>query len=112
MECGQIPQTISQWLASALVKDGQGNVYLNLDLIQGDCSQVEPYIDCNNNHVESESHLGNVFGTDSCGNTFIRVLIPVTALILKLVLISFGGFSELLLLMLMAHRFPIHLLLR
>ena len=76
MECGQIPQTISQWLASALVKDGQGNVYLNLDLIQGDCSQVEPYIDCNNNHVESESHLGNVFGTDSCGNTFIRVLIP------------------------------------
>ena len=76
MECGQNPQSIWQALASALVKDGDGKVYLNLALLQSDCSAITPLIDCNNNHVESESHLGNVFGTDSCGNTFIRVLIP------------------------------------
>jgi len=42
-ECGQLPKSVVDALASALVKDADGNVSLNLQLSQVDCENLEPF---------------------------------------------------------------------
>ena len=77
MECGQNPQSIWQALASALVKDGDGKVYLNLALLQSDCSAITPLIDCNNNHIDPGSLLTQAVGVDDCSLPVVNALIPL-----------------------------------
>lgn len=77
MECGQNPQTIWQALASALVKDSDGKVYLNLALLQSDCSALSPFIDCNNNHIDPDSLLKQAVGVDDCLQPVINAIIPL-----------------------------------
>ena len=75
-ECGQLPKSVVDALASALVKDADGNVSLNLQLSQVDCESLEPFIDCNNNHIDSGSLLTEVVGVDDCSLPVINVTIP------------------------------------
>jgi len=72
MECGQV-QTILEAIASALVKDAEGNVSVNLDAAQTACEDLIPFIDCNNNHLPPLALLLNAIGEDACGGSLLKV---------------------------------------
>lgn len=48
MQCGELA-TIADIIARTLVKDTEGNVYLNAQIVQSECQ--EPFVDCDNNHI-------------------------------------------------------------
>lgn len=73
MECGQTPQRLIDIIASALVKDAGGNVSLNLGLLQQECETLEPFIDCDNNHIPAESLIQLISGEDDCGLPNLKV---------------------------------------
>jgi len=75
-ECGQLPKSVVDALAAALVKDADGNVSINLHPTYYGCDELTPFIDCNNNHVSSDSLLNNAITTDDCGNPVVNVNIP------------------------------------
>ena len=68
MECGATPQKIIDLIASALVKDSDGNVSINLQPSLASCEDLTPFIDCDNNHIPSDALLGNAISEDDCGN--------------------------------------------
>jgi len=76
-ECGQLPKSLLDALASALVKDANGNVSINGELSILPCDELTPYIDCNNNHIPAEAHLLNAVGEDSCGNPVLKINLPI-----------------------------------
>lgn len=76
MECGQV-QNLLDLLASAIVKDSDGNASLNIELLMAQCSDLDPYITCSNNHIPPESHLTNIIGEDDCGRPTIRLTFPL-----------------------------------
>lgn len=80
MECGQL-QSLMSAIASAIVKDADGNVSLNLELLQSECSALEPYIDCNNNHVSADTLIQLIVGEDDCGLPNLKAMIPPLTLL-------------------------------
>ena len=46
-ECGQIPEKLTEALATALVGDG----VLNVEMVQAPCDELVPFITCDNNHT-------------------------------------------------------------
>ena len=77
-ECGQLPKSVVDALASALVKDADGNVSINLFPTFYGCDELTPFIDCDNNHVPSDALLGNAIGEDDCGNPVVNVNLPLS----------------------------------
>jgi hypothetical protein len=75
-ECGQV-QTLLEALASALVKDAEGNVSLNLGITQHTCDDLEPYIDCENNHIPSDKQILSAIGEDECGLPKLNVNLQI-----------------------------------
>ena len=77
MECGATPQKIIDLIASALVKDSDGNISINLQPTLTSCEDLTPFINCDNNHIPSDALLGNAISDDDCGNPVINVNIPI-----------------------------------
>ena len=78
-ECGQLPKSVVDALASALVKDADGNVTINFELFQTNCSELSAFIDCNNNHLSPDTLLDSAIGSDACGIPTIKISIPPLA---------------------------------
>lgn len=76
-ECGQLPRNVLEALASALVKDADGNVSINGELSLLSCDELTPYIDCDNNHIPPENLLTNAIGEDNCGNPVLKINLPI-----------------------------------
>jgi len=78
-ECGQLSKSLLDALASALVKDADGNVSINLETFQANCADVEPFIDCDNNHIPSDAQILNAIGEDDCGRPTLKVTLPLSS---------------------------------
>jgi len=76
MSCEGINQTFLEALASALYKDADGNTHINFEILQTNCEDLSPYIDCSKQFGNVEAHLLDAFGEDACGNKTLRVGIP------------------------------------
>ena len=73
--CGTLPLSFIQMLASCLVKDAQGNTYVNMIPTVGDCEDYEPLVNCTNADKDMETMLvDNAFGTDSCGHLGLKII--------------------------------------
>ena len=75
-ECGQLPKSIIDALAAALVKDADGNVSINMYPSMLGCDDLMSFIDCDNNHLPAEDLLTNAISTDDCGNPVVNINIP------------------------------------
>lgn len=76
-ECGQPPRSVIEALASALVKDADGNVSINGEVSMTSCDELTPFIDCDNNHIPPESLLLNAIGEDDCGIPVLKINLPI-----------------------------------
>ena len=73
MECGEF-RTIAEIIAQSLVKDDEGNVYLNAQIVQSECQSA--FVDCDNSHLPVDELLLNVFTEDDCDNQTVKIVIP------------------------------------
>lgn len=78
-ECGSIPLTFIQMLASCIVGyddlAGVRHFYLNVLGSSEYCDDLEPLINCDTNSIEAERLLvENLFALDECGNLGLKLL--------------------------------------
>jgi hypothetical protein len=68
-ECGVMPATFFEMLASTLVKDANGETFFNIDCYSADdCNALEPAIECGEEITDLEAFIvSKGFGTDACG---------------------------------------------
>lgn len=74
-ECGVLPLSFLQALAAAIMKDSDGNTFLNMKALtlteQCDC---EPVYNCSMQGVDLETFIvSNIFELDDCENVTIKV---------------------------------------
>lgn len=71
--CAIMPPTLLEALASCLVKDSDGNVFLNVICYSGDCNDFTPPFDCDDAPDLEAFVLKNSFGLDVCGNLALKM---------------------------------------
>ncbi len=76
-ECGTMPATFFEMLASTLVKDASGDIFLNVDCYSADdCNALDPAIACGEEITDPEAFVvANAFGTDACGRPTLKLRI-------------------------------------
>lgn len=78
--CGTMPATFFEALASALVTDADGNIFLNVICYNGECASLDPAIACGDNITDLEAYVvQNVFSVDVCGLPAIKLRVCVDA---------------------------------
>jgi hypothetical protein len=77
--CGVMPPTFMEALASCIVKNSNGDKYLNVICYNDDCQDMSSGVDCGE-HVDPENFVvANAFGVDSCGNMALKLRVCVVA---------------------------------
>ena len=78
--CGIMPATFFETLASCLVKDAEGNIFLNVICFNGECADLTSSIACDTLHSDSEAYVvANAFGVDDCGLPALKLRVCVDA---------------------------------
>lgn len=72
-DCGIMPASFMELLASTLRTDGNGNVFINTTFTAASYCGCTSYVDCDNNHLTPEQILANAFGLDGCGNLALKL---------------------------------------
>jgi len=75
MSCEGRIQTFLEALASALYVEN-GQVFINIDLLQSNCQDAAPLISCGNNSVTPDIHLLSAIGENDCGQPSLRIGMP------------------------------------
>jgi hypothetical protein len=79
-ECGQMPVSFLEMLASTLKKDEEGNTFFNVICYEVDCADMDPILECGEPINNLEAYIvKNGFGVDTCGNPAIKLRICVEA---------------------------------
>ena len=72
MECGQVQKFIEA-LATTLYQDSEGNVRINVELLQDNCPDLLEAITCDNNHLSPEQQLIKAIGEDDCDHPTLKI---------------------------------------
>jgi len=73
IDCGTMPATFMEALASCIVKDSSGNTFLNKICYDVDCADLTSAITCDIPATDLEAFVvANAFGFDSCGNLALK----------------------------------------
>ena len=79
-ECGQIPATLLEALASTIMVDSNGDTYFNVICYHNTCNDFASAITCGMPMNDPEGFIvGHGFGVDSCGNPAIKLRVCVEA---------------------------------
>ena len=74
-DCGVLPPTFWEMLASTLVKDASGNIFFNRVCYEADCNELTSPISCGDPISDIQAWIvANGFTTDACGNPAIKFL--------------------------------------
>ena len=78
--CGIMPATFFEMLASCLVTDAEGNIFLNVICYNGECADLDAAIVCDTLHTDPEAYVvANAFGVDDCGLPALKLRVCVDA---------------------------------
>lgn len=74
-DCGKMPASLLEMVASALVKNTEGDIYFNIACYESGRDCDVPAIECGDPISDLEAFIvANGFTTDACGNVAIKVL--------------------------------------
>ena len=68
-----MPATFAELLAASARKAADGTVFLNVVLVTPDTCDCDPYIDCDNAGMSPDEVAVNLFTTDNCGHTALKI---------------------------------------
>jgi hypothetical protein len=79
-DCGIMPATFFEMLASCIVKNTDGEIFLNVVCFtNADCNNLDSAITCGEGLPDAEAFVvANAFTTDSCGNPALKLRICTT----------------------------------
>jgi len=73
--CGLMPASLLEALASTLMQDSEGNIFFNIVCYEASCQGLSSAIECDTPISDLEAFIvANGFTTDSCGNPAIKFL--------------------------------------
>lgn len=79
-ECGVMPATLLEVIASTIMEDADGNTFFNKICYNADCADLVPAIKCADNISDLEAIIvAKGFGVDSCGNPAWKFRVCVDA---------------------------------
>lgn len=79
LDCAIMPATFFEALASCIVKDSDGEIFLNVICYDKDCTGFDPAPGCGE-FVDPENFIvANAFGVDSCGHMALKLRVCVVA---------------------------------
>jgi len=78
--CGVMPASFFETLASCVMVDDSGNTFLNVICYNLDCTDFEPAIQCGDDVSDPEAYtVAKAFGVDSCGYPALKLRVCVDA---------------------------------
>jgi len=78
-DCGKMPASLLEMVASALVKNADGDIFFNIACYEAGDRCLESAISCGDPISDLEAFIvANGFTTDVCGNVAIKVLYCTT----------------------------------
>ena len=72
--CGKMPATFFEMLASCIMVNDAGEKFINVACVDNSCDEVEPAIHCSDDFTDPEAYVvANAFTVDVCGYPALRL---------------------------------------